>query len=178
MTRKVSVGGTLTFRIPYGGRAKFDWWLDEFGHDVLVECMSPWKGLSSDLHRIGMGPKFSQAEARRLAEVLARRIIDNLDYAVRNRSKDDIVFASWYDTRQLPLYRKWAWEEAKRRFVEVGLLAGAFKDDDENDDSPENVVSAEHEDRAEDELKRTRIEVIEEFGPLSGAVLLKKWRSA
>ena len=81
--------------------------------------------LKSDVHQIGMGPKFTPDEARRLAEVLARRIIGNLDYVVRNRLKDDIEFVSFYDNRQLPLYRKWAWEETKRRMVEVGILAEA-----------------------------------------------------
>ena len=72
---KPMIGGTLVFRIPYGGRARFDWRLDHFEHDVLVECTSPWKGLKSDVHQIGMGPRFTPDEARRLAEALARRII-------------------------------------------------------------------------------------------------------
>ena len=42
-----------------------------------------------------------------------QRIIGNLDYVVRNRLKDDIEFVSYYDNRQLPLYRKWACEETK-----------------------------------------------------------------
>jgi len=160
--RHVSVGGTLTFSIPYGGQASFDWWLDTFGHDVLVECIKPWKGLHTDVHRIGMGPKFTSAEARRLAEVLARRIIGNLDYVIRNRDKEDIAFVSVYDNEQLPLYRKWALEEEKRRFIEVGLLAEAFKDDDDDDDSPDGVATAEHEERAEEELKSAPVEVIGE----------------
>jgi len=139
MKRHATVGGTLTFSIPYGGQALFDWRLDSAGHDVIVECVKPWKGLHTDVHRIGMGPKFTSAEARRLAEVLARRIIGNLDYVIRNRNKEDIAFVSFYDDQQLPLYRKWAWEEEKRRFVEVGLLAEAFKDDDDDDDSPDGV---------------------------------------
>ena len=141
---KPRVGGTLVFQIPYGGRARFDWHLDRFEHDVLVECTSPWKGLRSDVHQIGMGPKFTPDEARRLAEVLARRIIGNLEYVVRNRLKDDIEFVSYYDNRQLPLYRKWAWEEEKRRMVELSLVAEAYKDDDENDDLPDNALGAEH----------------------------------
>jgi len=134
MRRDVSIGGTLTFQVPYGGRAKFDWWLDGFGHDVLVECTTPWKGLSSDVHRIGMAPRISPAEARELAEMLSRRIIDNLEYVIKNRNNDNLALASYYDTKQMPLYRKWAWEEAKRRFVEVGMLAEAFRDDDEGDE--------------------------------------------
>ena len=159
--RKPRVGGTLVFRIPYGGRAKFDWHLDRFEHDVLVECTSPWKGLKSDVHQIGMGPKFTPDEARRLAEVLARRIIGNLDYVVRNRLKDDIEFVSFYDNRQLPLYRKWAWEETKRRMVEVGLLAEAYNDDD--DDSSDTAWSEEHVALAEAELaKNNKVELVAE----------------
>jgi len=159
--RNAITGGTLTFRIPYDGRVTFDWRLDSSGHDVIVECIKPWKGLHTDVHRIGMGPKFTSDEARRQAEELARRIIGNLDYVVRNRDKDSLGFVSVYDNKQLPLYRKWAWEEEKRRFVEVGLLAEAFKDDDD-DDSPEGVVSAEYEERAEEELKSETVELIEE----------------
>ena len=141
---KPRVGGTLVFRIPYGGRARFDWHLDRFEHDVQVECTSPWKGLKSDVHQIGMGPRFTPDEARKLAEAMARRIIGNLDYVVRNRQKDDIEFVSYYDNRQLPLYRKWAWEEEKRRMVEVALVAEAHKDDDDDDDLPDNALGAEH----------------------------------
>ena len=150
--RKPRVGGTLVFRIPYCGRARFDWRLDHFEHDVLVECTSPWKGLKSDVHQIGMGPRFSPDEARRLAEALARRIIGNLDYVVRNRLKGDIEFVSYYDNRQLPLSRKWAWEETKRRMVEVVLVAEAYKDDDDDDDSPDHALGAEHIALAEAEL--------------------------
>ena len=100
---KPTGGGTLVFRIPYGGRARFAWHLDRLEHDVLAECTSPWKGLKADAHQIGMGPRFTPDEARQLAEVLARRIIGNLDCLVRNRLKDDIAFASYYDNRQLPL---------------------------------------------------------------------------
>ena len=161
--RKPRVGGTLVFRIPYGGRAKFDWHLDRFEHDVLVECTSPWKGLKSDVHQIGMGPRFTPDEARRLAEVLARRIIGNLDYVVRNRLKDDIEFVSYYDNRQLPLYRKWAWEEAKRRMVETALVAEAYKDDDDDDDSPDHALGAEHIALAEAELaKNNKVELVAE----------------
>ena len=161
--RKPMVGGTLVFRIPYGGRARFDWHLDRFGHDVLVECTSPWKGLKADEHQIGMGPRFAPDEARKLAEALARRIIGNLDYLVRNRLKDDIAFASYYDNRQLPLYREWAWEEEKRRMVEVALVAEAYKDDDDDDDSPDNVLGAEHIALAEAEFaENDKIELIEE----------------
>jgi len=162
MNRHAIVGGTLTFRIPYGGRAAFDWWLDHSGHDVLVECSKPWKGLHTGMHQSGMGPKFTSAEARRLAEALARRIIGNLDYVVQNRDKADIEFVSFYDKQQLPLYRKWAWEEEKRRFLEVGLLAEAFKDDDDDDESPDHTVSAKHEQRAEQELNSEPVELIEE----------------
>ena len=163
--RKPEVGGTLVFRIPYCGRAKFDWHLDRFEHDVLVECTSPWKGLKTDVHRIGMGPKFTPDEARQLAEVLARRIIENLDYVVRNRLKDDIEFVSHYDNQQLPLYRKWAWEEEKRRMVEVSLVAEAYKDDDDDDDSPDNVLGEEHIALAEAELaENNRVELVEEIG--------------
>ena len=159
--RKPTVGGTLVFRIPYGGRARFDWHLDRFEHDVLVECTSPWKGLRSDVHQIGMGPRFTPDEARRLAEVLARRIIGNLDYVVRNRLKDDIEFVSYYDNRQLPLYRKWAWEEEKRRMVEVSLLAEAYNDDD--DDSSDTAWSEEHVALAEAELaKNNKVELVAE----------------
>ena len=161
--RKPRVGGTLVFRIPYGGRARFDWHLDRFEHDVLVECTSPWKGLKSDVHQIGMGPKFTPDEARRLAEVLARRIIGNLDYVVRNRLKDDIEFVSFYDNRQLPLYRKWAWEESKRRMVEAALVAEAYKDDDDDDDSPDHALGAEHIALAEAELaKNNKVELVAE----------------
>ena len=149
---KPMIGGTLVFRIPYGGRARFDWRLDHFEHDVLVECTSPWKGLKSDVHQIGMGPRFTPDEARKLAEALARRIIGNLDYVVRNRLKDDNGFVSYYDNRQLPLYRKWAWEESKRRMVETALVAEAYKDDDDDDDSPDNALGAEHIALAEAEL--------------------------
>ena len=158
---KPRVGGTLVFRIPYGGRARFDWHLDRFEHDVQVECTSPWKGLKSDVHQIGMGPKFTPDEARRLAEVLARRIIGNLDYVVRNRLKDDIEFVSFYDNRQLPLYRKWAWEETKRRMVEVSLLAEAYNDDD--DDSSDTAWREEHVALAEAELaKNNKVELVAE----------------
>ena len=161
---KPMIGGTLVFRIPYCGRARFDWRLDRFEHDVLVECTSPWKGLKADAHQIGMGPKFTPGEARRLAEALARRIVGNLDYVVRNRLKDDIRFISYYDNRQLSLYRKWAWEEEKRRMVEVGLVAEAYKDDDDNDDSPDNVLGAEHIALAESEFAETgKVELIEEM---------------
>ena len=162
--REPRIGGTLVFRIPYGGRARFDWHLDRFGHDVLVECTSPWKGLKSDVHQIGMGPRFAPDEARRLAEVLARRIIGNLDYVVRNRLKDDIKFPSCYDSRQLPLYREWAWEEEKRRMVEVALVAEAYKDDDDDDDLPDNALGAEHIALAEAELvENGKVELIEEM---------------
>ena len=161
---KPMVGGTLVFRIPYGGRARFDWHLDRFGHDVLVECTSPWKGLKSDVHQIGMGPRFAPDEARRHAEALARRIIGNLDYVVRNRLKDDIEFVSFYDNRQLPLYREWAWEDEKRRMVKVALVAEAYKDDDDDDDSPDNVLGADHIALAEAELAENgRVELVEEL---------------
>lgn len=160
--RKPKFGGTLVFRIPYGGRARFDWHLDRFGHDVLVECTSPWKGLKSDVHQIGMGPKFTPDEARQLAEVLARRIIGNLDYVVRNRLKEDIKFPSYYDNRQLPLYREWAWEEEKRRMVKVALIAEAYKDDD---DLPDNALGEDHIALAEAELAENgKVELIEEMG--------------
>jgi len=178
VTRRAIVGGTLKFRLPYCGDASFDWWLDASGRDVIVACVSPWKGLRTDRHQIGMGPKFSPQEARQIGEALARRIIANVDYVVCNRNKGDLAFDSYYDTQQLPLYRKWAWEEAKRRFLEVGLLAETFKDDDADDDSPENVLLEDHLDRAEDELKQTRVEVIAEQGPLSGEALKKIWRLA
>ena len=161
---KPMIGGTLVFRIPYGGRARFDWRLDHFEHDVLVECTSPWKGLKSDVHQIGMGPRFTPDEARKLAEAMARRIIGNLDYAVRNRLKDDIEFVSYYDNRQLPLYREWAWEETKRRMVEVALVAEAYKDDDDDDDLPDNALGEEHIARAEAELAENgKVELIEEM---------------
>ena len=75
---KPMIGGTLVFRIPFGGRARFDWRLDHFEHDALVECTSPWKGLKSDVHQIGMGPRFTPDEARKLAEydALAKRLQD------------------------------------------------------------------------------------------------------
>ena len=163
MNKNAKIGGTLLFRIPYGGRAKFDWWLDRFEHDVIVECTSPWKGLHTDVHQIGMGPRFSREEARRLAEVLARRIIGNLDYVVQHRL-EDVEFVSYYDNQQLPLYRKWAWEEAKRRMIEVGLLAEAFRDDDgyDEDESPDdNAMPAEYEERADEDLKASPVELIE-----------------
>lgn len=161
---KPTVGGTLVFRIPYGGRARFDWHLDRFEHDVLVECASPWKGLKTDVHQIGMGPKFTPEKARQLAEVLARRIIENLEYVLRNRLKDDIELSSYYDNRQLPLYRKWAWEEEKRRMVEVAIVAEAYKDDDDDDDSPDNVLGADHIALAEAELaENNQVVLIEEI---------------
>ena len=160
---KPRIGGTLVFRVPYGSRARFDWHLDRFGHDVLVECTSPWKGLKADVHQIGMGPRFAPDEARRQAEVLARRIIGNLDYVVRNRLKDDIKLPSYYDNRQLPLYREWAWEEEKRRMVKVALVAEAYKDDDDDDDSPDNVQGDDHIALAEAEFaENDKIELIEE----------------
>ena len=160
---KPTVGGTLVFRIPYGGRARFAWHLDRLEHDVLVECTSPWKGLKADTHQIGMGPRFTPDEARQLAEVLARRIIGNLDCLVRNRLKDDIAFASYYDNRQLPLYREWAWEETKRRMVEVALVAEAYKDDDDDDDSPDDTWNEDHLALAEAELaENDKIELIGE----------------
>ena len=159
---KPTVGGTLVFRIPYGGRARFAWHLDRLEHDVLVECTSPWKGLKADTHQIGMGPRFTPDEARQLAEVLARRIIGNLDCLVRNRLKDDIAFASYYDNRQLPLYREWAWEEMKRRMVEVALVAEAYKDNDD-DDSPDDAWSENHLAPAEAELaENDKVELIGE----------------
>ena len=161
--REPKFGGTLVFRIPYGGRARFDWHLDRFEHDVLVECTSPWKGLKTDVHQIGMGPKFTPDEARQLAEVLARRIIGNLEYVVQNRLKDDIALTSYYDNRQLPLYREWALEEEKRRMVEVALVAEAYKDDDDDDDLPDNALGAEHIALAEAELAENgKVELIEE----------------
>ena len=160
--REPRIGGTLVFRVPYGSRARFDWHLDRFGHDVLVECTSPWKGLKADVHQIGMGPRFAPDEARRQAEVLARRIIGNLDYVVRNRLKDDIKLPSYYDNRQLPLYRKWAWEEEKRRMVEVALVAEAYDDDD--DDSPDNALGEDYIALAEAELAENgKVELIEEM---------------
>ena len=161
--RKPTAGGTLVFRIPYGGRARFDWSLDRFGHDVLVECTSPWKGLKADVHQIGMGPRFTPDEARKQAEVLARRIIGNLEYVVQNRLKDDIALPSYYDNRQLPLYREWALKEEKRRMVEVALVAEAYKDDDDDDDLPDNALGAEHIALAEAELAENgKVELIEE----------------
>ena len=117
------------------------------------------------MHQIGMGPKFASEEARQLAEVLARRIIENLEYVLRNRLKDGIELSSYYDNRQLPLYRKWAWEEEKRRMVEGALVAEAYKDDDDDDDSPDNVLSEDHIALAEAELSEgNQVVLIEEIG--------------
>ena len=163
--RKATAWGNFTFRTPYGGRATFDWWLDRFGHDVIVECTGPWKGLRDDWHRIGMGPSFSPDEARQLAEKIARRIIGNLDSAVENVSKDDAAFDIWsyYDKKQLPLYRKWAWEEAKRRMVEIALAAEAYKDEDDDDETPDNTLSEDHIAHAEAEFAESNtVELIAE----------------
>ena len=83
---------------------------------------------------------------------------------LRNRLKDDIELSSYYDNRQLPLYRKWAWEEEKRRMVEVAIVAEAYKDDDDDDDSPDNVLGADHIALAEAELaENNQVVLIEEI---------------
>lgn len=160
--KSAPIGGSLVFWTQYGGRAEFGWQLDCSGDKVAVKCTT-WEGLYAEQHRPNERPRFTPNAARQIAEKLARQIIENLDLVVRNRQRDDISLASIDQGAQLPLYRQWAWEEAKRRMMAVDLLAQSYKDDDEDDESPENVLSEKHIALAEAEYaENNEVELIEE----------------